>query len=151
MLYHHLILQFYHFFIITFNPNTDRLPPPRTHTHTHTLPLSLLPPLRQRIPPINHDIAPRLVTTRIARQIKINPLDLVDVALAAQHSHAVCLVDDSLRGAHRRGEETRRHDVDAGEGAVFAGERTREVRGVGFGGVVDLGGGITVSTTNERN
>lgn len=104
-------------------------PPPiqQTHTSPPLSPHTHIPHLRQHIPAINQRIAPRLITTRLAGQVKINPLDLPRLALAAQHGHAVRLVLNAFGRTHRSVEKTGADDVDSGEFAPFAGQRAPEV------------------------
>lgn len=93
---------------------------------------------RQSVSTIDQDITPSRISARPARQVQIQPLDLLDMPLPPQHRHPVCFVLYSCASrAHLGVEEARRHHVDPGKVAPLTGEGLAEVGDESFGRVVD--------------
>lgn len=93
--------------------------------------------LRQYIPPIHHDIAPRRKRRRITRQIQINTLNLPDMALPPQHGHPMCLILHPLRRTHLRLKEARTHHVNPRKRPPLPRQRLAQLRDRRLGRVVD--------------
>lgn len=95
------------------------------------------PSLRQYITPIDNDIRASRIRRSIAREVKIQALDFLGVALAADDGHAIGLVDGERAGAHLGVEKSGGDNVDAREVPPLARQRLPEVRHVRLGRVVD--------------
>lgn len=93
--------------------------------------------LRQYIAPVYKNVAPRHVRRGVARQVQIQALDLLDMALPPHSRHAICLVECERTSPHLRIEEPGRNDIHPGELPPFTGQRLGEVRNTGLGRVVD--------------
>lgn len=100
-----------------------------SYTHFH-------PRSRKHIPPIDQNITPRHEARRLAPQVQIHPLNLLDMPLPPQRRHAIRLLQRQLARAHLGVEEARRDDVDARKLAPLPRERLAKVRDERLGRVV---------------
>jgi hypothetical protein len=92
---------------------------------------------RQTVAAIDEQITARHVCRSIARQVQIEALDLLDMALPPKCSHPVRLIQRLRASAHLGVEESGRNNVDSGELAPLSGKGLAEVRHKGLGRVVD--------------